>query len=315
VLKDEDVSAYRTRILYVYKQALMALRFWPEMWFEAAEFCFQNHMDTEGDELLVQGSQANSESCLLTFRRADRLEMILPQEEGDEGLNRRGAGVREPYDKLLDSLYELLAKNKTKESQDLARIEQAFEAKREAKAPQDEEERENSDAEKALNTAENEQRAVVQKGAAAQEQLLSRMISFVWIALMRAMRRVQGKGSINGAVGGSRQIFADARKRGKILTDVYAASALMEYHCYKDPAANKIFDRGARLFPEDAEFALQYLKHLVAINDVTSKYRYDDRLDVLTINRCSSILRDCCEQAGTKAREHSELKTNLFVLP
>ena len=249
----------------------MALRFWPEMWFDAAEFCFQNELDTEGDELLVQGSQANPESCLLTFKRADRLETILPQDEGDEGLNRRGAGVREPYDKLLDSLYELLAKNKTKESQDLVRIEQSFQAKKEALKTLQDEEGDNGDAEKALNTTENEQKDIVQKGAVAQEKLLSRMISYVWIALMRAMRRVQGKGSINGAIGGSRQIFADARKRGKILTDVYAASALMEYHCYRDPAANKIFDRGARLFPEDAEFALQYLKHLVAINDVTSK--------------------------------------------
>jgi hypothetical protein len=46
----------------------------------------------------------------------------------------------------------------------------------------------------------------------------------------------------------------------------------MEYHCYKDPAATKIFERGAKLFPEDENFALEYLKHLLDINDVTSKY-------------------------------------------
>jgi cleavage stimulation factor subunit 3 len=87
---------------------------------------------------------------------------------------------------------------------------------------------------------------------------------------MRAMRRIQGKGK-PGELQGSRQVFADARKRGRITSDVYIASALIEYHCYKDPAATKIFERGAKLFPEDENFALEYLKHLIDINDVISK--------------------------------------------
>jgi len=33
VLASEDVAALQTRIKYVYKQALMALRFWPEIWY------------------------------------------------------------------------------------------------------------------------------------------------------------------------------------------------------------------------------------------------------------------------------------------
>jgi cleavage stimulation factor subunit 3 len=45
----------------------------------------------------------------------------------------------------------------------------------------------------------------------------------------------------------------------------------MEYHCYKDPAATKIFERGAKLFPEDENFALEYLKHLIDINDIISE--------------------------------------------
>ena len=51
------------------------------------------------------------------------------------------------------------------------------------------------------------------------------------------------------------------------------ATALIEYHCYKDPAATKIFERGMKLFPEDELFAMEYLKHLIATNDVTSKSR------------------------------------------
>ena len=73
VLKDEDASAYRARVVYVYKQALMSMRFLPEIWFDAADFCFQNGMETEGNEFLRQGIDANPESCLLAFKRGDRL--------------------------------------------------------------------------------------------------------------------------------------------------------------------------------------------------------------------------------------------------
>jgi cleavage stimulation factor subunit 3 len=88
---------------------------------------------------------------------------------------------------------------------------------------------------------------------------------------MRAMRRVQGKGAPGAAVGGFRDVFSQARKRGKLLSDAYVASALIEHHCYQDPAASKIFERGMKLFPDDEEFALEYIKHLVKLNDSTSK--------------------------------------------
>ncbi|KAG0133406.1 hypothetical protein HOY82DRAFT_641056 [Tuber indicum] len=58
-------------------------------------------------------------------------------------------------------------------------------------------------------------------------------------------------------------------KRGNINSDVYVASALIEYHCYKHPAALKIFGRGRRIFPDDENFVLEYLKFLVAINNIT----------------------------------------------
>jgi cleavage stimulation factor subunit 3 len=97
VLKDDDLVAYKTRVVYVYKQALMALRFLPEIWFEAAEFCFLNDMEAEGTEFLKNGAEANPESCLLAFKRADRLEITS---ESEQDSAKRGAKVREPYDKL-----------------------------------------------------------------------------------------------------------------------------------------------------------------------------------------------------------------------
>jgi cleavage stimulation factor subunit 3 len=277
VIKDEDIAAYRSRVVYVYKQALMALRFWPPTWFEAAEFCFQNEMESEGNDFLIQGIAANPESCLLAFKRADRIELTTTSEEGEASLKRRGDAVREPYDKLLNALYELIDQVKRRESRGIARLKEAFAAQQAESAAGAKEDDEDEDASPEDGQKDEKEAAfkaqieAIEKGSSAQIRLLSRTISFAWIALMRAMRRVQGQGKVGDVIGGSRQIFSDARKRGRITSDVYVASALIEYHCYKDPAGTKIFERGVRLFPTDELFALEYLKHLIAINDITSK--------------------------------------------
>ncbi|PGH18892.1 hypothetical protein AJ80_04310 [Polytolypa hystricis UAMH7299] len=267
VLKDEDAAGYKTRVLYVYRQALMALRFLPDLWFEAADFCFQNGLDTEGNDFLKQGIDANPESCLLAFKRADRLE-ITTESEQDSKL--RGAKVREPYDKVLDTLYDLITKTRSEEAKAIAAIEENFADTSAAQlGSRNEDDYENGDEAKAREAAKIAQVDDVKKAYAITVSSLSKAISFAWISLMRSMRRIQGKGK-PGEIPGSRQIFADARKRGRITSDVYIASALLEHHCYKDPAATKIFERGAKLFPDDEIFALEYLKHLIDINDITN---------------------------------------------
>ncbi|KAJ5918797.1 hypothetical protein N7454_009941 [Penicillium verhagenii] len=220
----------------------------------------------EGNELLKQGMEANPESCLLAFKRADRLEFTSDSEQDSV---KRAAKVREPFDPLLDALYDLIAKAKARESQDVARIEEAF-AKQSpgGQAVPIDDDVDDVPAEiKEQEAAKKAQIDTVRKAHGIQINILSKSVSFAWIALMRSMRRIQGKGK-PGELAGSRQIFAEARKRGRITSDVYIASALMEYHCYKDPAATKIFERGAKLFPEDENFALEYLKHLIDINDI-----------------------------------------------
>lgn len=269
VLKDDDATAFKARVVYVYKQALMALRFVPEIWFEAAEFCFLNDMEDEGNGLLKQGIEANPESCLLSFKQADRLEASTDAEQDSAA---RAAKVREPYEKLLDALYDLINKARNQESQDVTRIEENF--ARENPTPQATQNEDDDDVSSEIKEKEAAKMAqidAVRKAHSIQINILSKTISFSWIALMRSMRRIQGKGK-PGETAGSRQVFADARKRGRITSDVYIASALMEYHCYKDPAATKIFERGAKLFPEDENFALEYLKHLIDINDIISKW-------------------------------------------
>ncbi|KAL9609040.1 MAG: hypothetical protein Q9167_006161 [Letrouitia subvulpina] len=270
MLKQDEIQVYRDRVCFVYKQALMAMRFWPEIWFDAAEFCFQNSLEPHGNEFLTQGIAANPESCLLAFKRADRLELTSANDEGDEGAKRRGAAVREPYDKVLDALYELIHKAKEREKLEIERIEAQFVSEDDDQNGISNAENDEDDNEDRTDTKEKRKAAKIEaiKGVSAMQiRLLSKTISSVWIALMRAMRRVQGKGKVNEAIGGSRQIFTDARKRGRILSDVYVASAMIEFHCYDPEATKKIFERGLKLFPEDEGFALEYIKHLIATND------------------------------------------------
>lgn len=275
VLKQDDIAAYRDRTVFAYKQALMAMRFWPEMWCDAADFCFNNNLDAEGNEFLVQGIAANPESCLLAFKRADRLELTTANEEGDESAKRRGASVREPYDKVLDALYDLIAKAKAREAQEISRVEAQFAIddieRRNGIQGDDPDDDAYGDDEDSKEKRKSAQVESVKAAHAVQVGLLSTTVSHVWIALMRAMRRIQGKGKVNEQIGGSRQIFTDARKRGRITSDVYVASALIEFHCYDPETTKKIFERGLKLFPQDEAFALEYIKHLIANNDHTSK--------------------------------------------
>ncbi len=270
VLRDEDLVAYRKRIIYTYKQAIMALRFWPEMWIEAAEWCFINGMEKEGNEFLDQGCAANPESCLLAFKKADRLETVLPIEESDEGIAERGKAVRDPYDRCLDASYELLKKVKSREALALGRIEDGPEIPTPGDNTPLGSDEDDEDEETRKKNVKKTAIEGTKKIFAVQFKHIQRTLSFVWIALMRAMRRVQGKGKVGATVGGSRQILNDARLRGKITSDVYVASALIEHTVYKDPAGTKIFERGAKLFPEDEVFLLEYLKHLLSIGDTTN---------------------------------------------
>ncbi|KAF2666956.1 hypothetical protein BT63DRAFT_427369 [Microthyrium microscopicum] len=270
-LRPDDHAEYMRRILHVYKQATITLRFEPQFWYEAAEFCYNSGKDTEGEAFLKNGIEANPESCLLAFRYADQIEMTSAgNQDGDDAVKRRGNQVRAPYDKLLDALYDLIKVNTDREANSVARIQESFAPRLAQLSSIDDADNEDEQqaAQKALLEQQNTQINAVKAGCKAQVDLLQKTLTYTWIALMRALRRVQGKGKIGE--GGMRHVFNQARKRGKLTSDVYIASALLEHYCYKDVAATKIFERGMKLFPEDEEYALEYIKHLLDINDDTN---------------------------------------------
>ena len=274
VLKEENPAAFKKRVLYVYKHALMALRFWPEMWYDAAEFCFSINEESEGDEFLAEGAKANPESSLLAFKRADRLEMTTTNGNDDNSKQQRGMKVREPYDKLLDTLYAFAEKAKEREKRDLSRIEAESTPAVAETVTNGVEKNEDEDEEESYKEVRDQKQVrinAIKAVNAAQVSLLNKTISHAWIALMRAMQRMQGKGKPNSQIGGSRQIFSDSRKRGRLTSEMYAAAAMLEFHNSESEAARRIFERGMRLFPEDEVFALEFIKLLINVNDHTSE--------------------------------------------
>jgi cleavage stimulation factor subunit 3 len=278
VLKSEDLATYQQRILHAYKHALMALRFWPEMWVDAAEWCFENNITKDGKDtglsLLIDGVAANPESALLALKHADHIELTQRAGEDDEAKAALAQAVRAPYDKVLDTLYEMIKKLKEKESAAVAKIKEdtATEPAANATIGGDEDDDEGEIKEHASSTISQQDRIkAVQDGFAVQIQMLSQQISYLWIALARAFRRFQGQGKSSPPTG-LRGIFTEARGKGRLTSEVYIAIAHIEWDVYQDPVATKIFERGSRLFPDSEHFFVEYLKHLHARRDFTSKF-------------------------------------------
>jgi cleavage stimulation factor subunit 3 len=267
VLKTDDPESYKKRVLYAYKQALMALQFWPEMWYAAVEFCFEYGMEKDANDLLKQGFDLNPESALLAFKSADRIEATTQNDEAtDPGAKERMAKVRVPYDQVLNALYRLIEKVSVREREDVQSVEFAAETNANGDGNgEDEIHAANIASKRAVIDAQIE---VIRKNAKLEIDTLSKVISHLWIALMRAVRRIQGKGTTPG--GGFRAIFGEGRKRGKVTSDFYVECAQIEWQCYRDPAGAKILERGIKLFPDDGYLPLQYIKHLFEINDVTN---------------------------------------------
>ncbi|KAH9905865.1 suppressor of forked protein-domain-containing protein [Xylariomycetidae sp. FL2044] len=267
VLKNEDPALLQQRILFAYKQALMALQYWPEMWVDAAEWCFENDIK-DGDtvlglQFLIDGADANPESSLLALKHADFIEATQRTGEDDKSKKALSQAVREPFMKVLDTLYEMVKKLKDQEASVISKMESETAEAGLADS--------NTDTE-GVNAVINSNRdriKTVKDGFAVQVQMLAQQISHLWIAQARAMRRLEGQGKGSPPTG-VRGIFTEARHRGRLTSDVYLAIAHIEWDIYQDPVATKIFERGTKLFPEQEHFIVEYLKHLHSKRDFTN---------------------------------------------
>ncbi|KAF2864178.1 Suf-domain-containing protein [Piedraia hortae CBS 480.64] len=283
VLQDDELALYRQRVLYVYKQACMHLRFYPAIWVEAAQWCFDEAAkDVRGDELTAQGESfldsgisANPESVLLALKKADRIEQGLAPNSTNQIAIDNGEKLNVPFEFCHKALYALRDKLAEREKQALQEVEDHA-AKLSPEEDTEEITRGNNDDEDAPRAKTKEEKLEAEKTSVrdaykTRAETIRRLISQVWIAKMRAFARVQGQGVPGRPLKGARGVFAESRPRGQLTRDVYIAAALIERYCFKDTATcNKIFERGLKLFPTDEVFALEYMQHLVHSYDITN---------------------------------------------
>ncbi|KAK0901968.1 mRNA 3'-end-processing protein rna14 [Friedmanniomyces endolithicus] len=290
VLREDDIALYRKRITFVYKQATIFLRFWPRIWYDAAQWCFEQvgapeDMMAQGEAFLDDGLKANPESVLLTLKKVDRSEEGMQTGNvADEVMVANGNKLEAVFEPCHKALYDLVKKTTQRRDKAVAEVKQNFaslppEEEAEQVSKEDDDNDSLADADSPLDTltkpltrAEQLQARIksIQDPTKAHHKLLIKTVSALWIAKMRSFRRVQGQGAPLKAKKGFRGVFAESRPRGQLSSDVYIASALMEHHCYKDVSALKIFERGLKLFPTDEEFAVGYVGHLISVNDLTN---------------------------------------------
>ncbi|QNP97942.1 YALIA101S11e00122g1_1 [Yarrowia lipolytica] len=93
-LGTDNKAETNKRLLYCLKQAVMSLQFVPEIWFLAAEYCFDDPLlKTEALQFLKDGLSLNPNSSLLAFRLAEYYEREADAEK-----------MRTIYDEHIESL-------------------------------------------------------------------------------------------------------------------------------------------------------------------------------------------------------------------
>ena len=65
-----DADAMKNRVLYTYRQALVSMRYYPELWLEFSDYCLETNEGSEAEEVLDQGLIANPTSFFLTTKLA-----------------------------------------------------------------------------------------------------------------------------------------------------------------------------------------------------------------------------------------------------
>lgn len=250
-LQYEDKNLLIQRVMFAYKSALLVLRFYGEIWNDAANFLVKMGKREEGIKLLRLGFDENRGNILILFTLVELLEAdkvdftpifdtVLTEKEAElQGLNAK-------YDKESEELYAQL-----RQSQISTIL--------------DEDEGERRERERDLKKDQkNEVEARVEVNRRKAIEQLKEATTLIWIVYMRLTRRSQ-------SIRNSRLVFSRARKSPLITNEIFTASALMEYYVNKDPiVAGKIFEVGLKTFPlneDSVDYVLHYLDFLMSLND------------------------------------------------
>ena len=204
MLLDNENALY-TRVVYAYKQAMMNMRFYPEIWYSAAEYAKDKGRDSEAIEYMKNGIKANKLSFLLHYQFAENEESNHRISEVRNTLESLTANLSQEYEKMNKMAEFMKLQLDAEDEADGKLLVEASEAEREA-------------------IVERQKRRKGQKEVIAQEhevraENIASETTNAWIALMQAMRRAEG-------IKSARQIFAKARKAKPLSHHIFVASGM-----------------------------------------------------------------------------------------
>ncbi|KNE89830.1 hypothetical protein PSTG_16729 [Puccinia striiformis f. sp. tritici PST-78] len=257
-LEITDKNLLNTRIQYAYRQAIMHMRFYPEIWYLAASHLQKNEKAEEALAVLQSGLTANPTSIVLTYATVEAQEDM-----------KNYAACYEAFNSLIQYYHtEIDEINKTIEKE-IAHGIPIIDSKTVAnptlpsttQVDGETDQQELTEEEKVRAKEEEQLRSNITALYKPKIDEFREAAASVWITEMRFARRTEG-------IKPARAVFTRARKAQYITSHVFEASAMMEYHWNKEPAvATKVFDLGLKTFSEDVNYVLQYLNFLITLND------------------------------------------------
>lgn len=254
----KDDTLVQQRIEYVYKQAVMALPFVPELWFKFNKFWLRSNEEANSNkciELLNEALVLNPRSYLLTFQLSEMYEKDNTINKATETYDNLISALTDDYNNINNEI-ELIASRELNNKIDGENTEEKKNNNEDDSSDNDDDD----DNFKPLTFQLSEEDSLRLSKLQEKKDELNKAITLVYTKLMMACKRSKG-------IKEARGVFKQARNSFEgIGYEFYVENALMEYHSDNLKTASKIFELGMKHFKKQGEFLLAYLDFLIMIN-------------------------------------------------
>ncbi|KAI9103161.1 hypothetical protein DFS34DRAFT_354924 [Phlyctochytrium arcticum] len=252
----DDKSAWIARVMFAYRSALLMLRHYPEIHYDAANFLKENGRVDEAVSMLRTGVEIIPTSLLLNFALA----------ELEESRKKDFKELQSIFDNLVSALDKKIEEINTRYDAERDKMMKSLSTSEDGTNADDwDGERREKEREK-TKERQKEVESTVEERRRKELGSSKQALSLVWIVYMRTAGRSQNVKAL-------RSVFSRARKSAHCTYHVWVAGALLEHYRNKDTAiAGRMFEVGLKSFtqsedPESADFIIHYLDFLMHLND------------------------------------------------
>jgi len=241
-----QLEAYASRVMFTYRQAFMALRFYPEIWVDAATYLYEIGQAEEAVNIFKQGTEALPSNLLLHFSYAEFEEM-----------RKRNPEARAIFETLLAQT----VREREALQNDLEKEQRAEKEREKERHKQKDKDREKEKDEKPLSSEAGEDAA--ERLQQLEEELKKKMEqeSLIYVMFMRFSKRAEDEQSL-------RNVFRRARESPSCTHHVFVASAYMQPT--KQVVCN-IFEYGLKKFATEPDYVLHYIDYLWHLKEDSSQ--------------------------------------------